>query len=85
MPLWFYIWIFTSIVFGLYLFYSYSKDPKYFKVRLWGRVDKNKAIELKDVEERFVPAKNWKTHLMVIAQWLFFTLVLGFVLLIFNE
>ena len=36
-------------------------------------MDKNKAIELKDVEEGFAPVRNWKTHLMVIAQWLFFT------------
>ena len=48
-------------------------------------MDKNKAIKLKDVEEGFAPVRNWKTHLMVIAQWLFFTLVLGFVLFIFFQ
>ena len=45
----------------------------------------SKAIELKDIEERFIPAKDWKTHLMVIAQWLFATLVLGFILFIFFQ
>ncbi len=83
MSLWFYVWIITSITFGIYIFYHYLKSPKYFKVRLW---DHSKALELKDnVEERFVPAKNWKTHLMVISQWLLVTLFLGFVLFIFSE
>ena len=82
MSLWFYVWIIVSIIFGIYIFRDYLKSPKYFKVRLW---DHSKALELKDnVEERFVPAKNWKTHLWVIAQWLFFTLFLGFILMIFS-
>ena len=53
-------------------------------VRLWGR-DMSKAVELKDVEKVYIPAKNWKTHLMVIAQWLFVTIVLGFILFIFFQ
>ena len=44
-----------------------------------------RAIALKDIEERLIPAKDWKTHLMVIAQWLFATLVLGFILFIFFQ
>ncbi len=82
MPLWFYIWIFTSIIVGIYFFYDYLKSPKYFMVRLW---DYSKAEELKDVEKIYIPAKNWKTHLIVIAQWLFVTIVLGYILFIFNE
>ena len=81
MPLWFYIWIFTSIIVGIYFFYDYIKSPKYFMVRLW---DHSKAEELKDVEKIYIPAKNWKTHLMLIAQWLFVTIVLGYILFIFN-
>ena len=82
MSLWFYVWIVTSIIFGIYIFRDYLKSPKYFKVRLW---DYNKAVDIKDVEEKLIPAKDWKTHLMVISQWLFVTLFLGFVLFIFSE
>lgn len=81
MSLWFYVWIVTSIIFGIYIFRDYLKSPKYFKVRLW---DYNKAVDIKDVEEKLIPAKDWKTHLMVIAQWLFFTLFLGYILMIFS-
>ena len=84
MPLWIYIWIITSIIFGIYIFRDYIKSPNYYKVRLWDR-DMSKAIELKDIEERLIPAKDWKTHLMVIAQWLFVTIVLGFILFIFFQ
>ena len=83
MSLWFYVWIITSIIFGIYRFRDYLKSPKYFKVRLWDR-DINKAVDIKDVEERLIPAKDWKTHLMVITQWLFFTLFLGYILMIFS-
>ena len=82
MSLWFYVWIITSIIFGIYIFYHYLKSPKYSKVRLW---DYNKAVDINDVEERLIPTKDWKTHLMVISQWLFVTLFLGFVLFIFSE
>ena len=51
-------------------------------VRLW---DYSKAEELKDFEKTYIPAKNWKTHLIVIAEWLFVTIVLGYILFIFNE
>ncbi len=81
MSLWFYVWIVTSIIFGIYIFRDYLKSPKYFKVRLW---DYNKAVDIKDVEEKLIPAKDWKTHLMVIAQWLIFTLFLGYILMIFS-
>ena len=83
MSLWFYVWIVTSIIFGIYIFRDYLKSPKYFKVRLWDR-DMNKAVDINDVEEKLILAKDWRTHLMVIAQWLFFTLVLGYILLSFN-
>ena len=53
-------------------------------VRLWGKYH-NKAVKLEDMEKVYIPAKNWKTHLMVIAQWLFATLVLGFILFIFFQ
>ena len=82
MSLWFYVWIITSITFGIYIFYHYLKSPKYFMVRLW---DYSKAEEPEDVEKKYIPAKDWKTHLMVISQWLFVTLFLGFVLFIFSE
>jgi len=81
MSLWFYVWIIVSIIFGIYIFRDYLKSSKYFMVRLW---DYSKAEELKDVEKIYIPAKDWKTHLMVIAQWLFFTLFLGFILMIFS-
>lgn len=81
MSLWFYVWIVTSIIFGIYIFYHYLKSPKYSKVRLW---DYNKAVDINDVEERLIPTKDWKTHLMVISQWLFFTLFLGYILMIFS-
>ena len=84
MQLWFYIWIITSIIVGIYFCYDYLKSPKYFMVRLWGKYH-NKAVKLEDMEKVYIPAKNWKTHLMVIAQWLFATLVLGFILFIFFQ
>ena len=79
MPLWFYIWIFTSIIFGIYIFRDYLKSPKYFKLQFWD-IDKGRRED----KEHFIPRKDWKTHLIVIAQWLFFTLVLGYILFIFN-
>ena len=82
MQLWFYIWIITSIIVGIYFCYDYIKSPNYYIIRLW---DYSKAEELKDVEKIYVPSKNWKTHLMVIAQWLFVTIVLGFILFIFFQ
>ena len=57
MPLWIYIWIITSIIFGIYIFRDYIKSSNYYKVRLWDR-DMSKAIELKDIEERLIPAKD---------------------------
>ena len=84
MQLWFYIWIAISIIFGTYIFVRYIKEPKYFRVRLWGKYH-NKAVKLEDMEEAFIPRKDWKSHLMVIAQWLFVTIVLGFILFIFFQ
>ena len=82
--LWFYIWIFTSIIFGIYIFRDYLKSSKYGIVRLWNYNKLDKAVDIKDVEERLIPTKDWETHLMLFAQWLFFTLFLGFVLWIFS-
>mgnify|MGYP006104822405 CR=1 FL=1 len=72
MSLWFYVWIITSIIFGIYIFYDYFKQPEHFKL-----LNKKEREDSKSLRRSY-------DGILVLGQWLFFTLFLGYILMIFS-
>ena len=72
MSLWFYVWITISIIWLIYLLHGAIKNLLYEK-----RLSKKEREDSKSLRRSY-------DGILVLGQWLFFTLFLGYILMIFS-